>query len=140
MEAIKVVAGVGSPLKGKLMVCDFSDMSFATIDISRRMNCPSCHGELAESLPKEKLVWLCGLDTANINPEKPLKLDLKKVYETVRQQFKVNVKSSLVIVFDYKDTQISLFSNGRMLIKNVDNEKAALKAYREILQRLNLNS
>jgi molybdopterin/thiamine biosynthesis adenylyltransferase len=140
MEAIKVIAGVGSPLKGKLMVCDFSDVSFASIDISKRVNCPSCHGELAEALPKEKLVWLCGLDTANINPEKPLKLNLNEVCETVRQRFKVNVKSSLVIVFNYKNTQVSLFSNGRMLIKNVNNEKTALKAYRDILQALNLNA
>jgi molybdopterin/thiamine biosynthesis adenylyltransferase len=140
MEAIKLLAGVGSPLKGKLMVCDFSDMSFATIDISKRMNCPSCHGELAEALPKEKLVWLCGLDTANINPKKPLRLDLKKVYEAVKPRFTVDVKSSLVLVFNYRNVQVSLFSNGRMLIKNVTNERAALKAYREVLQALNLNN
>lgn len=138
MEAIKVIAGVGSSLKGKLMVCDFNDMSFATIDISKRMNCPSCHGQLAEALPKEKLVWLCGLHTANINPEKPLKLNLNETYEAVKQSFKVNVRSSLVIVFSYKDAQVSLFSNGRMLIKNVLTEKAALRIYRDLFQTLNL--
>src|SRR5512136_2925101 len=66
MEAIKLLAGVGSPLKGKFMVCDFSDMSFATVDVSRNPDCPACHGEISVSLPKEKLVWLCGLNTANI--------------------------------------------------------------------------
>jgi hypothetical protein len=37
--------------------------------------------------------------------------------------------------------EVSLFNGGRMLIKNVPNEKAALKAlnaYREILRKLNI--
>jgi hypothetical protein len=131
---------VGSPLKGKLMVCDFSDMSFATIDVAKNANCPACQGEIAAGLPREKLVWLCGRDTANVNPEKPLKLNLNDIYETVKQRFKVNVKSNLVIVFNYKDLQVSMFNGGRMLIKNVTDEKTALKAYREILQTLKLNS
>jgi len=138
METIKLIVGVGSTLKGKLMVCDFTDMSFATVDIAKRVDCQSCHGEIAAGLPKEKLVWLCGRDTANINPEKPLKLNLNEVYETVKTRFNVKVKSTMIIVFDYKDFQVSLFNGGRMLIKNVNNEKTALKAYKEILQTLSL--
>ena len=139
MEAIKLLAGVGSPLKGKFMVCDFSDMSFATVDVSRNPDCPACHGEVAASLPKEKLVWLCGLNTANINPEKQMKLNLSELYETV-QKHKLNViiKSHMVLVFDFKGFQVSLFNGGRMLIRNVANEKTALRAYREVLQVLKL--
>jgi len=141
METIKLISGAGSPLKGKLMVCDFNDMSFATIDISKRANCPACQGELTTELPREKLVWLCGLDTANINPEKPLKINLNEVCEKmIKQRFKIRVKSHLVIVFDYKDFQVSLFNGGRMLIKNVTNEKTAQKAYHEILQTLKINT
>jgi adenylyltransferase/sulfurtransferase len=138
MEAVKLIVGVGVPLKGKLMVCDFSDMSFATVDIAKRVDCPSCYGEISAGLPREKLVWLCGLNTANINPEKPLRFNLNEVYETIKTRFKVVVKSTMVIVFNYKDFQVSFFNGGRMLIKNVNNEKTALKAYREVLQALNL--
>jgi adenylyltransferase/sulfurtransferase len=138
MEAIKLLAGVGSVLKNKLMVCDFSDMSFATVDISKNLQCPACHGEVAAGLPKEKLVWICGLNTANINPEKPLRLNLNQICETIKNQFTVKLKSNMVVVFDYKTQQISLFNNGRMLIKNVTNEKTALKIYKEINQTLNL--
>ena len=140
MEVIKLISGAGSPLKGKLMVCDFNDMSFATIDISKRANCPACQGEITQALGREKLVWLCGLNTANINPEKPLKLNLNQVYDTIKQHFKVNVKSSLVIVFNYKEFQVSLFNGGRMLIKNVTNEKTAQKTYQEILQTLKISN
>jgi hypothetical protein len=88
--------------------------------------------------PQEKLVWLCGQNTANINPEKPLKLDLDEVYEKVSQQFKVRLKSHLAIIFDYGNLEVSLFNGGRMLIKNVPNEAATLKAYKEILKKLNI--
>ena len=141
MEAIKVLVGVGSPLKGKLMVCDFNDMSFTTVDTSKAANCPACHGSIAPLERKEKLVWLCGQNTANINPEKPLKLNLDEVYEIVKQRFKVRLKSRLAIIFEYEDLEISLFNGGRMLIKNVKNEKAALKAlsaYKNILKKLNI--
>jgi len=139
METIKVLTGIGSPLKGKLMVCDFNDMYFTTIDISKGANCPACQGTSAPLEQGERLVWLCGRDTANINPEKPLKLNLNEVYETVRQRFKVRLKSHLAIIFDHEDLEVSLFNGGRMLIKNVQNEKTALKAYREILKKLNIN-
>lgn len=74
-----------------------------------------------------------------MNPKKPLKLNLNEVHEAARQQFKVRLKSHLAIIFDYKGLEVSLFNGGRMLIKNVQNEKTALKAYREILKKLNIN-
>ena len=138
MEAIKLISCAGTPLKGKLMVCDFNDMSFATIDISKRANCPACQGERVPAALGEKLVWLCGRETVNINPEAPLKINLNNVYEQIRKQFKVRVKSQLAVMFDYGDLEVSLFNGGRMLIKNVKSEKAALSAYKEILKELNL--
>jgi molybdopterin/thiamine biosynthesis adenylyltransferase len=139
MEAIKVLTSMGSPLKGKLMVCDFNDMYFITMDISKRANCPACQGTLAPPVLDEKLVWLCGRNTVNINPEKPLKLNLTEVYGTIKQHFSVRVKSHLAIIFDYKNLEVSLFNGGRMLMKNVPNKKSALKAYREILKKLNVS-
>lgn len=132
METIKILTGIGSVLKGKLMICDFSDMYFITIDIFKRNDCPACQSVTTFPKVREKLVWLCGRKTANINPEKPLKLNFNEVYELIRQHFKVRIKSSLAIIFDYKNYEISLFNGGRMLIKNVNDEKSALKVYREL--------
>jgi adenylyltransferase/sulfurtransferase len=138
-EAIKVLTGAGTPMKSKLMICDFTDMSFATIDIAKRPNCPACKGT-APTETAEKLVWLCGRNTVNINPEKPKKLDLKKVSELIEQlNLAIRVKSHLALVFDYKGLEVSLFSGGRMLIKNVADEKIALKAYKEIEKELHLS-
>jgi adenylyltransferase/sulfurtransferase len=136
METIKVLAGMGSALKGRLMICDFSDMYFTIIDIFKRDGCPACQGGLSVPETKERLVWLCGRNTANINPEKPLRMTLSEVYESAKKNFKVRIKSQLAIIFDYKDFEISLFNGGRMLIKNVKDEESALTVYREIRKKL----
>jgi adenylyltransferase/sulfurtransferase len=136
MEAIKLLAGVGATLKGKLLVCDFSDMDFTIIDISKNTRCPTCHGELSAIAGGERLVWLCGKETANINPENPLKLNLEEVYPQLSKQFNVRLKSRLALMFDYKTYEVSLFNGGRMLIKGVADEKIALTVYREILSKI----
>ena len=138
METIKLLTGIGSTLKNKLLVCDFSDMDFTTIDISKNTRCPVCHGEVASIAGGERLVWLCGKETANINPEKPLKLNLEEVYPQVSKVFKMRLKSRLALMFDYKTYEVSLFNGGRMLIKGVADEKTALAVYREILKKINV--
>jgi len=138
METVKVLTGMGSALKSKLMICDFSDMYFTIIDIFKREGCPACKGILGFPEPKEKLVWLCGRNTANVNPEKPLKLNLNEVYDLIKRHFKVRIKSQLAIIFDYKNFEISLFKGGRMLIKNVNDEKSALKVYTEVNKKLGI--
>jgi molybdopterin-synthase adenylyltransferase len=136
METIKLLSGIGSTLKGKLMVCDFSDMDFTVIEISKSIHCPVCQGDAVSIAGGERLVWLCGKETANINPEKPLKLILDEVYPQLSRQFNVRLKSRLALMFDYKTCEVSLFNGGRMLIKGVSDEKAALSVYREILKKL----
>ncbi|MGO8807440.1 MAG: HesA/MoeB/ThiF family protein [Candidatus Bathyarchaeia archaeon] len=138
METIKLLADAGPTLKGKLLVCDFRDMDFTTIDISKSTRCPVCHGEISTAAGGERLVWLCGRDTANINPEKPLKLNLEEIYPAVKQKFNVRLKSSLALMFTYNNYEVSLFNGGRMLIKKVSSEQEALRVYREIFSKLKL--
>ncbi len=140
METIKVLTGIGATLKSKLLVCDFRDMDFTTVDIAKNMQCPVCHREVSLITGGQRLVWLCGKDTANINPETPLNLNLDEVYPTVKQQFEVRLKSQLALMFSYKSFDVSLFNGGRMLIKGVSNEKEALETYMQILQALKVSS
>ncbi|MDR1992434.1 MAG: HesA/MoeB/ThiF family protein [Nitrososphaerota archaeon] len=46
LETIKLITGAGTPLIGKLLVCDFTDMNFTTIDITKNPTCPTCSREL----------------------------------------------------------------------------------------------
>jgi molybdopterin/thiamine biosynthesis adenylyltransferase len=139
METIKTLAGIGKTLKNKLLICDFSDMYLAIVEIFRRKDCSVCQADKVVPEEREKLAWLCGRNTANVNPEKPLRLNLNGVYRSIEKQFRVRIKSQLAIIFDYKDSEITLFNNGRMLIKNVKSEKSALTVYREVIERLNIN-
>jgi adenylyltransferase/sulfurtransferase len=136
LETIKIVTGAGQPLKGKLLVCDFRDMDFTTLPIAENPACPACHGKPTVQSGRERLVWLCGKDTANINPEKPLILDLNQLYQKINPQYSVRLKSQLALIFNYQGLEISLFNGGRMLIKGVKEEKAALDVYREIIRRI----
>jgi len=136
IETIKLLAGFGSPLKGKLMVCDFNDMDFTTINISKNTQCPVCQGRKTVPSGENRLVWLCGRNTANINPEKPLTLSLEEIYSRINQQFKVQLKSQLALMFVYKNLEATLFTGGRMLIKGVSEENEALLAYKEILAKI----
>jgi len=141
MEAIKLLSGIGEPLEGKLMVCDFRDMYFAVIDIFKKADCPVCQGEVKPIEEKERLVWLCGRNTVNVNPQKPISMNLEEVYETLKRHFRIIVKSSLVVVFKYNgEVEASLFNHGRMLIKNVEDEETALKVYNNVLAKLGLKA
>ena len=141
METIKILSGIGEPLEGKLMVCDFRDMYFAVIDIFKKPDCPVCQGKIKSVEGKERLVWLCGRNTANVNPQKPISINLNKVYETLKRHFQVVVKSSLVVVFKYdREIEVSLFNHGRMLIKNIEDEEKALKVYNNVLAKLGLKT
>jgi len=132
MEAIKLLADMGGSLKGKLMVCDFRDMYFTTIDIFKRLDCPIC-GQKQPIKPVEggeRLAVLCGRNTVNVNPSKPIKESLNQFHTRLKGRFKILVKSSFVIVFEYSSgIEVSLFNGGRMLIKNVKDENAALKVF-----------
>jgi len=143
METIKLLAGMRDSLKGKLMVCDFRDMYFTTIEIFKRPDCPVCgKGEPAKPVAKgERLTALCGRNTVNVNPSQPVSISLNELYDRLRQQFKVLVKSSFVIVFKYDGgIEVSLFNGGRMLIKNVKNEKAALNVHNAVFKTLGLKA
>lgn len=44
LEAVKVLAGFGEPLLGRLLVCDLRAMTFRTVRVHHRPDCPVCGG------------------------------------------------------------------------------------------------
>ncbi len=143
MEAIKLLADIDGSLKGKLMVCDFRDMYFTTIDIFKRKDCPVCGAKPTKKPAREpeKLAVLCGSNTFNVNPSKPIKMNLNQVHAKLKNQFKILLKSSLVIVFKYdRGVEVSLFDGGRLLIKNVKDQKSALSVRNAVFRILGLNT
>jgi molybdopterin/thiamine biosynthesis adenylyltransferase len=135
LETIKLITGIGKPLKGKLLVCDFTDMSFTTLDITENPHCPVCHGKHTATIG-ERLIWLCAKDTININPQTPLNITIDNAYAVIQKHFKVRLKSQSALMFMHRNFKVSLFGGGRMIIKGVKDKETALKVYREILQTL----
>jgi molybdopterin/thiamine biosynthesis adenylyltransferase len=137
IEAVKVLAGIETPLKGRLLTCDFREMQFTSVQIVTRSDCPVCQLEKEEPYEtKERLTWLCGRNTVNVNPPKERTIDLDQIYQGLRGEFKIHLKSPLVVVFeDHQGREISLFRQGRMLIKNVEDEKTAMQIYRNLMKK-----
>jgi len=44
MEAIKIIAGLGEPLFGRLLTCDLKSMKFNQVHLHPSPNCPVCGG------------------------------------------------------------------------------------------------
>ncbi len=42
LEAIKLLAGLGQPLAGQMLLCDLAEMSFRKVRVARRADCPVC--------------------------------------------------------------------------------------------------
>ncbi len=139
METVKTLAEIESETRGKLLVFDFAQSEFRTITLSIRPDCDIC--QVKRSTPETYMrrpAWLCGSDTVNVNPERPLDLDLENLTKTISRTHNVLLTTPMVIVFDYEGHEVSLFRKGRMLIKKVQDEKEALSVSERIAKTIGL--
>lgn len=137
METIKTLAEIEPQSKGKLLVFDFAQSEFRKVDLNVRPDCQVCQVKPARvEVYKRRLAWLCGSDTANVNPEIPLALNLQELGTAIAADHKVLLTTPMVLVFDYRGHEISLFEKGRMLIKNVHSEDEALEISRAVAKMI----
>jgi molybdopterin/thiamine biosynthesis adenylyltransferase len=137
MEAIKALAGIEPQSKGKLLVFDFAQSEFRTVELKLRPDCPVCQIKPVKvETRKRRLAWLCGSDTANVNPETPLALNLKALSSAIGAEHKIMLTTPMVLVFDFKGHEISLFEKGRMLIKNVHSESEAMEVSQAVTKMI----
>jgi hypothetical protein len=95
--------------------------------------------QVKQPLPKaekERLTWLCGRDTVNVNPASPLRIDLKSVPRRLGKGAKIYLRTPMAVVFEFEGCEVSLFSHGRMLIKGIDSEQRASELYGRVLNRV----
>jgi molybdopterin/thiamine biosynthesis adenylyltransferase len=133
MEAVKALTGIEPQSMGRLLIFDFAQSEYRTVKLSVRADCGICQVRpTVAPAYSRRLAWLCGSDTANVNPEKPLSLELEKLARTIGRDHKVLLTTPMVVVFDFNGHEISLFRKGRMLIKNVQDEKEAVAVSSEV--------
>ena len=74
METIKLLTGVGSTVEGQIDGLRLQRHGLHNYTHYGESSLPGLPWRIQFRLTGgERLVWLCGKDTANINPEKPLK-------------------------------------------------------------------
>jgi molybdopterin/thiamine biosynthesis adenylyltransferase len=133
METIKVLAGIEAQSKGRLLIFDFAQSEYRSVDLKIRPDCDVCQVKPVRAQPyKSRLAWLCGSDTANVNPEIPLRLNLQDIARMIEADHKVILRTPMVLVFLHKGHEISLFEKGRMLIKNVHSEDEANEVFKAV--------
>lgn len=133
IETVKVLAGIEPHAKAKLMVFDFAQSEFRTVEISIRPDCEVCQVKAPKPTQlARRLAWLCGSNTANVNPERPMSLDLDELTKSIGKAHKILLTTPMLMVFDYEGHEVSVFKKGRMLIKNVATEEEALTVYRKV--------
>jgi sulfur carrier protein ThiS adenylyltransferase len=56
IETIKLLTDTETTLKNKLLICDFRDMEFTTIDITKNLHCPVCQETSSEDIKNKPLL------------------------------------------------------------------------------------
>ena len=140
-ETIKLLTGIQPLLDGKLLICDLRDMDFRIIEIRTRPDCKVC--QLREAPPKaeqERLTWLCGKNTVNVNPARPFRINLSLVPRRLGKGTKIHLRTPMAVVFEFERYEVSLFNHGRMLIKGIESEQKALEVYGRLLSKVGAKS
>jgi len=136
-ETIKLLAGIQPLLEGKLLICDLREMDFRAIDIQIRRDCKVCQlKQPTREVGQERLSWLCGKSTVNVNPSKQLKIDLRSVPRRLGKSAKVHLRTPMAVVFQYDNYEVTLFTHGRMLIKGISSEQDAIDVYRKVMDKV----
>jgi adenylyltransferase/sulfurtransferase len=139
METIKLLSGITKKIESKMLVFDFIQSEFRTINLTVRANCPCQRRTGHRPAHLRRLAWLCGSNTVNVNPRAPQNLDLEEIAANIREHGKLLLKTPLVIVFDYDGHEISLFRKGRMLIKNVKSEQEGEEIFKSVDQMIGIS-
>jgi molybdopterin/thiamine biosynthesis adenylyltransferase len=140
-EAVKLLAGIKPLLEGKLLICDLREMDFRTIDIHVRPDCKVCQlKQPTHKAEQEKLTWLCGQNTVNVNPSSQFKIDLRSVPRRLGKSAKVHLRTPMALVFQYDHREVTLFTHGRMLIRGVSSEQEATEVYRKVMDKVGMKA
>jgi adenylyltransferase/sulfurtransferase len=118
-------------LRKGLFVADLWNNRFKTIPVEKDADCPICVKHYYDYLYRMKSLTvkrMCGTDSVQISPERPLKTDLKTVAETLKQ-FGTVEQDTFMLQFDDGKHKIILFSDGRAVIEHAAGEMNAKQIY-----------
>ncbi|MEO6656395.1 MAG: ThiF family adenylyltransferase [Pyrinomonadaceae bacterium] len=131
-EALKILVGDTPSLHGSLMQFDVWANDRQRIKLGEpNPDCKTCGRRIFEFLDAETQEFsavLCGRDAVQIAPPRPTKLDLPQLAEKLRNLYDVKHNEYLVR-FVSGGNEITVFSDGRAIIKGTDDVSAARTLY-----------
>lgn len=131
-EALKLLVGDIDSLHGSLMQFDVWANDRQRIKLGPpNADCKCCGQRVFEFLDAESGEFsavLCGRNAVQIAPPKPVKLDLQKLAERLSSVADVKLNDYLVRFFS-GENEITVFTDGRAIIKGTDDVAAARSLY-----------
>ena len=131
-EAVKIITGSTEINRG-IFVLDVWNNTADYLSLSANPHCPVCGrgeyellGRRAETL----VATLCGRDEYQIIPGQKARIDLAEFGKRLSALGTVRC-SQFMLSFADGETRFNLFPDGRAIVKNVRDEKAARSAYSE---------
>ena len=128
-EALRLL--VGEPPSGDLLVIDGWRPEIQRVRVLRRDDCPSCVQGKRDFLGAKRsqvLASLCGSDTVSLDPLHHGNVDLDAIGRRLKKLGTVR-RAGNVLVADVEGHHLTLFPDGRALIRGVKDESRARAVY-----------
>ncbi len=122
---------LGQEPSGDLLVVDGWRPEIQRVRVARRADCPACVGGEREFLVSKRpqiLASLCGRDTISLDPLHRGTIDLDGLSRRLRRLGAVR-RSGSVLVVDAEGHHLTVFEDGRVLIRGVTEEAKARAIY-----------
>jgi len=132
-EAIKFLVGKGELNRGIIHV-DLWDLSLEQFPVGgKRADCTACGKRQFEFLSEERgsvSTSLCGRNAVQIRVARGQKIDLSQVKKQLEKTATVTVANDFLLRFDLDaDYEITLFADGRAIVKGTDDTSTARNLY-----------
>jgi molybdopterin/thiamine biosynthesis adenylyltransferase len=131
-EAIKLLMGNRDALHRSLMQIDVWQNDWRKIKLAGpNPDCIACgkrEFEFLDADSQEFAAVLCGRDAVQIAPPNPTQIDLKSLAEKLTPLGEVRVNEYL-LRFSHNGTELTVFTDGRAIIKGTDDISAARSLY-----------
>ena len=128
-EALRLL--LGEEPSGDLLVIDGWRPEIQRVHVARRTDCPACGKGEREFLGAKRaqvLASLCGSDTVSLDPLHRGEVDLDAISRRLAKLGTVRRAGSLLVA-DVEGHHLTLFPDGRALIRGVKDESAARAVY-----------
>jgi adenylyltransferase/sulfurtransferase len=140
MEAIKLLTGQPEALHGSLLQIDLWQHQWQSLSVgrARKPSCPVCGERRFEILDGEEstdamAASLCGRNTVQVTPARPMALDLALIEHRLRIAGRTELNPYSLRLHLPDGLTFLLFEDGRALVMGTDETYLARRTYAELM-------